>query len=183
MERRASRGMPGSGEVPLPLQVRAARGEDLPAFARITAERQGGRPEAHLAALRRFLESAGAGGGRLLLTAEWDGGVAGLAKCRHYARPPGAPENSGPEGWYLAGLIVDARFRRRGIGRALTGTRLAWIAERSERAYYFANARNAASIALHAAFGFRELTRDFVLPGARFEGGVGILFGLDLPRG
>ncbi len=40
----------------------------------------------------------------------------------------------------------------------------------------FANARNRASIALHAAFGFEEVTRDFEVPGVTFEGGVGVLF-------
>jgi len=115
--------------------------------------------------------------------AEWDGSVAGFGKCRRHARTSADPPNAGPEGWYLAGLIVDGRFRRRGIGRALTADRLAWIAERAAVAYYFANARNAASVALHEPFGFREITRDFSLPGAEFEGGAGILFRAELRGG
>ena len=38
-------------------------------------------------------------------------------------------------------------------------------------------------IALHAPFGFSELTRDFSLPGAQFEGGLGILFELKFSSG
>jgi ribosomal protein S18 acetylase RimI-like enzyme len=167
----------------VPLTIRPARAEDLPALGRITAARQGGSAEEHAASLRRFLDSArGADCRALLLTAEWDGEVAGFGKCHRYARPPDPPPNAGPEGWYLAGVIVDERHRRRGIGRALTEARLRWIAQRSDRAYYFANARNAASIALHRAFGFRELARDFSLPGAQFEGGVGILFEAEVRR-
>jgi ribosomal protein S18 acetylase RimI-like enzyme len=169
--------------VPAPLVIRPACEDDLPALARITAARQGGDPGAHVEALRRFLAPARSDGRSLLLTAAWEGEVAGFGKCRLHARPPDAPPNAGPEGWYLAGLIVDERFRRRGIGRALTEARLVWIAERADRAYYFANARNAASIALHAPHGFHEVTRDFALPQAEFEGGVGILFGVELRRG
>jgi len=164
--------------------IRPAREEDLSALGRITAARDGGSEGEHAAALKRFLESGrGEGGSALLLTAEWGGEIAAFGKCRRQARPADAPPNAGPEGWYLAGLIVDERFRRRGIGRALTEARLLWIAQRADRAYYFANARNAASVALHAPFGFRELTRDFSLPGAQFEGGVGVLFELEFRRG
>lgn len=72
--------------------------------------------------------------------------------------------------------------RRRGIGRALTLARLEWIAARGEKAYYFANEMNRASIDLHAAVGFVELTRDFQHPGAQFSGGSGILFECDFRK-
>lgn len=48
--------------------------------------------------------------------------------------------------------------------------------------YYFANSRNAATIALHAKFGFHEIQQPFEYPGVEFEGGVGVLFGLDRPE-
>ena len=71
-------------------------------------------------------------------------------------------------------------LRRRGVGHALTLARLEWIATRSEKAYYFANDRNQASVDLHAVLGFVELTRDFHHPGAQFSEGTGILFECDL---
>jgi len=48
--------------------------------------------------------------------------------------------------------------------------------------YYFVNVRNRASIALHEAFGFREVTRDFHFPNVTFQGGVGALFERRLGR-
>ena len=83
-----------------------------------------------------------------------------------------------PTGWYLAGVIVAMTARRRGVGRSLTQRRLAWIQARASEAFYFVNARNLASIDLHAAFGFQEVTRDFRVPGVTFSGGERILFRL-----
>lgn len=90
------------------------------------------------------------------------------------------PESDGgraaPEGWYLAGLVVTPDLRRRGIGGKLTLARMELLRLRTSRVYCFANARNQASIALHEAAGFTELTRDFAIPGVSFDGGEGILF-------
>jgi len=57
---------------------------------------------------------------------------------------------------------------------------LNWIAQRDRYAYYFANAQNRVSIELHEQFGFMELTQDFTYPGVTFEGGIGILFRVEL---
>jgi ribosomal protein S18 acetylase RimI-like enzyme len=157
------------------LIIRPARAGDWATLGRIAADRDGGDPAARASALKRFLRAAGEGRS-LLLVAERDGAVVGFGKCRYIEPPPDAPPDHGPGGWYLAGLIIDMAHRRRGIGRRLTKARLEWIAARAEDAYYFANARNTASIALHAEFGFREISRRFTLPGATFEGGKGILF-------
>jgi len=53
-------------------------------------------------------------------------------------------------------------------------------AARDEKAYYFANELNRASIDLHAAVGFVESSRDVRHPWAQFTGGRGILFTCDL---
>ena len=79
--------------------------------------------------------------------------------------------------------MVDVAARRRGVGHALTDARLRWIAERAEHAWTFVNARNHASIDLHAAFGFEEVTRDVAFPVVTFEGGEGILFRATLRSG
>jgi predicted N-acetyltransferase YhbS len=85
-----------------------------------------------------------------------------------------------PAGWYLNGVIVDERFRRRGIGLELTRRRLKWIAHRADEAYFFVNSLNRASIDLHARLGFQEICRPFEFPGAHFSGGgVGALFRAD----
>lgn len=85
-----------------------------------------------------------------------------------------------PHGWYLTGVVVAPPARRHGLADLLTRARLALLAERTDTAWYFVNARNTASIALHESFGFVEHTREFEIPGVSFEGGVGVLFRLGL---
>ncbi len=94
---------------------------------------------------------------------------------------PPAPHTV-PSGWYLMGLFVAPPFRRGGVARALTRARLAWIRERAPEAWYFSDASNAASIALHREAGFAEVTREFVAPGVTFDSGVGVLFRCALPE-
>jgi ribosomal protein S18 acetylase RimI-like enzyme len=81
------------------------------------------------------------------------------------------------------GMVVHPDHRRQGAGAALTRARIDWISTRADAAWYFANARNAASIALHEPFGFEEVTRSFFYPRVDFDGGEGILFRLRLPGG
>ena len=81
-----------------------------------------------------------------------------------------------PAGWFLTGLVVVPAWRRRGIGAALTAHRLDWLRGRADVAYYFANARNRATIDLHRRLGFEEVTRDFAIPGVAFAGGIGVLY-------
>jgi ribosomal protein S18 acetylase RimI-like enzyme len=119
---------------------------------------------------------------RLLLVAATDAQeIVGYGRVSRVAHQADARPDVAPEGWYLIGLIVDEAWRQRGVGRALTVARLEWLRERAaDGVWCFTGARNAASIALHEALGFREVTRDFSFPGATFEGGVGVLLRLDL---
>jgi len=157
---------------------------DLAAIAEISAEREERSVAECRNALERLQKQIRAGRAQLFV-GDLGGTVVGFGKVAHFSPPAGAPENAAPEGWYLAGVVVRPTERRRGIGHALTRARLAWIATRSGKAYYFANERNRASIELHTAVGFVELTRDFHHPGAQFSGGSGILFECDLrtPKG
>ena len=77
-------------------------------------------------------------------------------------------------------MIVAPALQRRGVGAELTRRRLQWIAERAGEAFYFVDAENRASRALHERFGFAELTRDFTYPGVTFPEGGGVLYRLDL---
>ena len=70
-----------------------------------------------------------------------------------------------PAGGYLLGLVVDQAWRRRGIGEALTRARMAWVAERSPRVYYFTGRGNLASQALHQRLGFTEMPGTWIPPG------------------
>jgi ribosomal protein S18 acetylase RimI-like enzyme len=164
------------------LAIRPPRHVDLAAAAAIAAAREG---ESVAGWVERFarLWAECQGGLALFLVAARDDVVIGYAKVNRFVSPAAASANVVPAGWYLTGVVVEPGSRRCGVGSALTRARLAWIAERSDRAYYVANERNRASIDLHAALGFRELSRDFHHPGVEFEGGSGILFVCRLEAG
>lgn len=103
-----------------------------------------------------------------------DGRVIGYASTT-WMNPVADGGVNAPEGWYLTGVVVDPHARRRGVGRRLTKARLEWLAGRTDRVWYFATALNRPSLDLHASLGFREVTRDFSIPGVSFSGGEGIL--------
>ncbi|MBM9510091.1 GNAT family N-acetyltransferase [Streptomyces sp. KK5PA1] len=98
----------------------------------------------------------------------------------HFTRDGQAPPDAAPDGFYLSGLVVAPGHRHQGVGTALVRARLAWVARRAPYAWYFANARNVASLRLHAELGFVEVTRDFSYPGVEFSGGVGVLCRADV---
>jgi ribosomal protein S18 acetylase RimI-like enzyme len=115
-------------------------------------------------------------------SAELDGSIVGYGRARLFEPEPQGPADTAPSGYYLTGLFVISNERRTGIGAALTQARLDWISDCATDAWFFANARNKASIALHERFGFEEITRHFSFPGLTFDGGEGILFRLRLDQ-
>jgi ribosomal protein S18 acetylase RimI-like enzyme len=123
------------------------------------------------AALRDDLEQPQ----RCLFIAEAGTTLLGEGRVRHFQPPPGAPASTAPAGYYLMGVGVLPAARRQGIARQLTLARMAWIASRSDTAWFFTEATNHASLALHASLGFREITRDFTYPGITFPAGTAIL--------
>jgi ribosomal protein S18 acetylase RimI-like enzyme len=168
---------PESG--PGSLKIRPAVAADCTDVAAITHERDAVPVATALERCTQDLEKPD----HLLLVADVDAEIAGFARAARWKRPPDATPDVAPDGWYLFGVVIRDRWRRRGIGLELTRRRIAWIADRADEAWYFANARNRASIDLHARLGFVEVTRDFAFPGASFEGGVGVLCRVDLaPR-
>jgi ribosomal protein S18 acetylase RimI-like enzyme len=113
----------------------------------------------------------------LLLVAENAERAIGYGRAGFFAASEQDGHEPAPAGWYLSGLIVDEKFRRRGIGELLTRERLAWIFQRAGEAYYFTNSLNTASIDLHRRLGFEEIQRNVSFPGAHFSGGgIGVLY-------
>jgi ribosomal protein S18 acetylase RimI-like enzyme len=159
------------------VEIRPAVAADCRGVAAIVHERDG----VPLADAKLHCERDLAGTDRLLLVATVGGELAGFSRAARWQRPRGKlPDNIAPSGWYLLGVIVRDKFRRRGLALELTRQRLEWIRERADEAYYFSNARNQPSVDLHEQLGFVEVTRDFAFPDASFEGGEGILFRVDL---
>ena len=165
----------------LDFSVRKARRRDISQIADIAYQREGGRLDEHRRGAGREIErfTANKDSG-LVLVAEWRGGVAGFARVHYIATPDGASPEDLPEGWYLVGIIVSPRFRRRGAGLRLTEERIAWVARRASVVRYFASLENRASIDLHVNLGFREVRRGIVHPTVEFAGGVGALYELVL---
>ena len=95
------------------LEIRVAEPGDLPHLARLTALRQGGSVETHLAQQEKALREMREKGSSLVLVAGLHERNAGYAKAGWFEPPPGAPPNAAPAGWYLGGVIVDPEFRRR----------------------------------------------------------------------
>jgi ribosomal protein S18 acetylase RimI-like enzyme len=161
-------------------EVRLAVPADVPAIAALRSHGFGSQPAGQAAVVADELESPG----RWLWVAIAQSGTADPARPVACAglrlfdiadRPPA--------GYYLSGVVVDPGHRSHGIGSQLTRTRIdfGWSAG-APALYYFANSGNAASIALHAKLGFREIRRPFQFPGVTFENGVGVLFRLERPR-
>lgn len=158
-------------------QVRDGRTADVEACADLVLTAV---PGANASAWRTWLLADIDNPDRLLVIAESSDDVVGYGRAHLFEPPAGSAADVAPTGYYLAGVVVHPAHRRNGVGAALTRARLDWISRRSGEAWYFANARNTGSIALHEPFGFEEVTRAFSFPDVEFDGGEGILFRLEL---
>jgi ribosomal protein S18 acetylase RimI-like enzyme len=161
------------GPTPDGLVIRPAAAADVDALAVLRVERGDATLDTARSVFQRLLRRV-AEDKACLLAAVLDGEVVAYGTVEHLT--PGTI----PSGWYLGGVVVASARRRQGIGSRLTRDRLAWIARRATRAYYFANARNRATVGLHEPHGFVEVERGVEVPGVTFEGGVGLLFAADL---
>jgi len=156
--------------------IRSAEAADVETLAGIAAEREGQPVAIWHASFEKYFDRSLDRATHQLLVAVRAGITLGYAKSQYFAPVTGAPENVAPAGWYLTGVIVRPEHRRLGIGLGLTTARLDRIARTHTESFYFCNAKNAVSIALHERLGFAEHTRDFWFPKVHFEGGSGILF-------
>jgi GNAT superfamily N-acetyltransferase len=140
--------------------------QHLDRCAQLAAEREGEPPQRWRESLARVLDDPD----RQCWVALVDGQIAGYASVARLEPPACDPLTDAPHGWYLAGVVVDEASRRRGVGRALTAARLAWLASRTYRAWYIASSLNLASVDLHAGFGFRLAATGVRLPGLQVSG-------------
>jgi aminoglycoside 6'-N-acetyltransferase I len=158
------------------MTVRQACDHDCARIGLISAVRSGAEPAERAERVRAFLSGKAARGEGVVFVAEADGVVVGFGRAEWLDAPDTGSDRSTPPGWYLSGLVVEASFRRRGIGSALTRARLEWLRQRTDRVFYVANASNAASIRMHERMGFREIARGIEAPGVTFADGEGTLF-------
>jgi cold shock CspA family protein/ribosomal protein S18 acetylase RimI-like enzyme len=147
----------------------------LDACVALAVQREGGDP----AAWRTVLEGGLDATDRATFVGMVNGLLVGYSTVAWLAPAIGHPTSAAPDGWYLLGLVIDARFRRQGVGRRLTAERLRWLHGRTDRVWYFVSSANRASIDLHTEFGFRLSVENLEFPGVSFTG-MGLLFGADL---
>ncbi|MGA9598090.1 MAG: GNAT family N-acetyltransferase [Acidimicrobiia bacterium] len=153
---------------PADLLIGAADQRHADGIAALHAAREGVSSEQSREWAQRALDRAGERS--YLVVAETGGRVVG------YGLAGWLDSETAPHGFYLLGIVTDPSFRRMGIAHEITLQRLDWIRERADEAFYFANAANAATIDLHARFGFREVQRASEIAGVTFDGGSGILY-------
>jgi GNAT superfamily N-acetyltransferase len=120
---------------------------------------------------------------RYLVVARAGDELIGYGRTAWFEPGPAAPPNAAPAGYYLIGLVVDPSWRRRGVASAIISARLAWVAQRSCEAWYFADVRNRVSIQLHERAGFETVTDDFWFPTVPDGGGSHLLGRVTLPPG
>jgi ribosomal protein S18 acetylase RimI-like enzyme len=156
---------PGPERQAADFTVRPAGPGDVEACVRLVTA-LGAGPEARWrSTLTRTVHD---GRDRALFVAEAIGEVVAYGRVVLFRPDPATPDTA-PPGWYLLGLVVDSAWRRRGIGEALTATRMAWVAGRADRVYYFTAHENRGSQELHQRLGFAPLAGTWVPPGGSPE--------------
>ncbi|MGX1748127.1 GNAT family N-acetyltransferase [Glutamicibacter protophormiae] len=120
---------------------------------------------------RRSAPERFAPGGCLLGATSENGRLVGWAKAQWW--DPQDPV--APAGYYLGGVEVDRRWRRRGVATALGLARLRWVAQRADAAWCVVNTRNSASLALQRRLGFTVRARAASFGTVEFTGGAGLL--------
>jgi phosphinothricin acetyltransferase len=145
--------------------VRRARPDDAVAIVAVDATRQP-RPPSSLDWVTAELARTDA----FHVVAQCGAEVVGASAVKLWPSPADAPA-----GWYVSGITVVAGWRRRRIGDRMLEFELADVDRQHEPTWSVVNARNGASLDLHARHGFVEVTRAATFAGITFSGGTGVL--------
>ncbi|MFT3886632.1 MAG: GNAT family N-acetyltransferase [Arachnia sp.] len=162
----------GGGEQCAQVRIAPLAASDVTDCAALAAERERGSLDEWLAAFGRRAEQSPV----TTFVAHHGARLAGYGALGRLEVSCPAAALDGSAVWCFTGVVVAPTYRRRGVALALTRHRLDWLRGRATSVYSFANAANLASIALHERAGFREVSREFTVPGVSFAGGVGVLF-------
>lgn len=162
---------PGVSRQAVEVEVRPGVLGDLQVCAELIVSRTGGSA----AERRERLVADLAAPDKYIAVAVVGDEVVGYGGVIRHELKPDDPPTTAPTGYYLIGLIVSPDWRRHGIGELITRDRIRWTAERADAVYYFANQANGAILDLNQSFGFTEVTRDFIFPGAPLKPGTCVL--------
>jgi ribosomal protein S18 acetylase RimI-like enzyme len=156
------------------IAIRPFESGDAKECADLLAARQSWPPERALEAVRDWGDDQL----RHVLVAERRGRVEAYGKTEFLS--PNEQGGRAPTGWYLAGVVVAPEARRHGIGLTLTRERIRSLRGVASEVWYFVNAQNRASVAMHERLGFILHTKAFTIPGVTFRDGAGGLYRLPL---
>lgn len=145
--------------------VRHAGPDDAAAIVAVDATRQP-RAASHLDWVSAQLARADA----FHVVAHCGETVVGATAVKVWPAPSDAPA-----GWYVSGITVVPGWRRRRIGDRMLALELADVDRLGEPTWSLVNARNGASLDLHARHGFAEVARAATFAGITFSGGTGVL--------
>jgi phosphinothricin acetyltransferase len=149
--------------------VRPARVDDVPGVVAVAATR-GALPDGFAARARAWVADPG----RWVVVGDRSGVVVGWAMLARWSG-----YDDVPDGLYVSALTVDPAWWRCGIGTRLLADLLVWADPADGPVRSVVNARNAPSLALHAAHGFREVRRAPTFARIGFDGGTGVLLRRD----
>ena len=110
-----------------------------------------------------------------LIVAEYEQEIIGFGRSIYYDLEKTQVTYPAPSGWYLSGVVVKSKFRRRYIGYRIIKERLIRISENSNEAYFVVNSNNKASIELHKKIGFKKIDEGEGFLNIKFDGGNGYL--------
>ena len=166
------------------LLVRQAVPTDVSGIAAVSAERYG-KPIAQFEEKIHGELQAAAEGSSVLFVAIAEGVVVGFARCRYMDTAAAPVKFPSPSGWYGLGIIVQKLYRGRGVARALSDFRAAWLRDEAgaDRLYSFVSAENPVSQKMHADFGFQAVAEGAGFLNVSFDCGRGILYSLELKQG
>jgi RimJ/RimL family protein N-acetyltransferase len=85
-----------------------------------------------------------------------------------------------PSGWYLRGIKVHPKWRRKGLAREMTLRRLDWLFQRTNHVYVFLDDENKVSLPMYLDLGFNEVSRGWIFsePQRIAKGKKGLLLDL-----
>ena len=149
--------------------VRPARVDDVPGVVAVAATR-GALRDGFAERARTWVADPA----RRVVVGDRSGVVVGWAMLARWSG-----YDDVPDGWYVSALTVDPACWRRGIGTRLLADLLVWAEPADGPVRSVVNARNAPSLALHAAHGFREVRRAPTFARIGFDGGTGVLLRRD----
>jgi len=145
-----------------------ASDEDIFSIANLVSKRHKWPIQECIESVKKQLAQKGKYQNLKIFVAKSNNHVIGFSKINYFNPNDHEQKYLAPEGWYLAGIIINQKYRRLGVGTKLTKVRIEEVKKNTKKVYYFADSKNKTSIVFHEKLGFEFLTNQFSYPGCSF---------------